>query len=109
MTENVIIAIVGLFSVLISQLVAESLKKFFTRTKEQSDIHASFREELRKEIQRYSDEARRLREELRELEAEYDALRVKYFDLYCLYADLNARHTMILGTSMTNEDTEKPD
>jgi len=97
MSEGIIIAIIGLFSVIISQTLAETLKKLFSKAKEKADVGTAFRDELRKEIDRKDEEIAELRKEVRFLEGDKDRWRVDYFKIYQAFFELKA-----LAVSLTH-------
>lgn len=90
MSEGIVVAIIGLFSVIVSQTLAETLKKFFSKAKEKSDASTQFRDELRKEIDRRDQEINELRKEVRFLESDKDNWRIDYFKLYQAYFEMKA-------------------
>lgn len=90
MTEGVIIAIIGLLSVVLGQTLVELLKKFLGRAKEEADSNLGIRDELRLEIKRKEEELAILRSENKQLDEEKDRWRVDYFRLYYAFYELKA-------------------
>lgn len=98
-TEGVIVAIIGLLSVVLGQTLVELLKKFLGRAKETADQNLGIRDELRIEIQRKEVELAALRAENKQLDEEKDRWRVDYFKLYYAFYELKALAVGLLHRS----------
>lgn len=90
MSEGIIIAIVGLLSVVLSQALNSLLQKLLGRAKEKTDQDQKFREELRTEIRRRDEEIAKLRAENEILDRSRDKWRFDYFVLYQVFHELKA-------------------
>lgn len=87
-SEGVIIAIIGVFSVVLAQSISELVKKFLNRTAEKDTGNLGIRDELRLEIARKDKENELLRVENKELDAERDRWKMDYFKLYIAFVDI---------------------
>lgn len=88
MSEGIIVAIVGLLSVVLGQTLNQLLQKLLGRAKEKHDEGEKWREELRTEIRRKEDELVRLKTENAMLDNEKDKWRFDYFVLYQAFHEM---------------------
>lgn len=95
MSEGVVVAIIGLLSVVLGQTLVQLLQKFFSRAKEKADADMDLRDELRAEIKRKEEEL----ESLRARVTDSDRWRIDYYKLYRAFLDLKSVTLTLLHRS----------